>query len=114
MINIGNLIATFFISGSIVSGITYLGNQYNPLVAGIVSGVPISIPSMLLINGREKQKKFIHSAFLMVTLLAIITGLTDLLMSYTNMKSINIVIITFILWCIGGFLYYQYINAKNK
>ena len=114
MKDLSNLLETFLIAGSTVTGITYLGNQYNPLVAGIVSGVPISIPSMLLIKGREKQKKFIHSAFLMVTLLAIITGLTDLLMHYTNMHSINIVITTFLLWCIGAFLYYQYINAKIK
>ncbi len=112
MINIGNLITTFFISGSTVTGITYLGNQYNPLIAGIVSGIPISIPSMLLIKGREKQKKFIHSAFLMVTLLAFITGLCDYFMHYTSLSSLYSVFITFILWVIGAFLYYKYINEK--
>ena len=73
--DIEDLLRTFLVSGTIVSSINYIGNQYNPLIAGIVSGVPISIPSMLLIDGRKKQTAFIWSAFVMVSYLAIITGL---------------------------------------
>ena len=43
-------VETFLLSGATVTGITYVGNHLNPLAAGIISGVTISIPSMLLIN----------------------------------------------------------------
>jgi hypothetical protein len=106
------LLETFFISGATVTSISYIGNQYNPLVAGIISGIPISIPSMLLIKSRHKQQQFIYSAFIMVSFLAIITGLCSYLVTYTSLESIYCVLITFILWCVGAFFYYLYINEK--
>lgn len=112
MKNMYELIETFFISGATVTSINYIGNKYNPLIAGIISGIPISIPSMLLINGRKKQQQFIYSAFIMVSFLAIITGLCSYLITYTSLSSIYCVLITFITWCVGAFLYYLYINEK--
>ena len=109
MRDIENLVQTFFISGAIVSSINYIGNQYSPLVAGIVSGVPISIPSMLLIDGRKKQTAFIWSAFIMVSYLAIITGLCAYLMEETNLSGAACVVISFIAWIFGAFLYYMYL-----
>lgn len=107
--DIGDLLRTFLVSGTIVSSINYIGNKYNPLVAGIVSGVPVSIPSMLLIHGREKQTEFIWSAFVMVSYLAIITGLCAYLMKKTNLSSATCVVISIIAWVFGAFLYYMYL-----
>ena len=66
-------IQTFILAGSTVTGISYLGNTVNPLLGGILSGIPISIPSMLLINEASKKQEFIYSATLMVALLSVVT-----------------------------------------
>ena len=105
-----SLIQTFILSGLTVTGISYVGNNLNPLAAGIISGIPISIPSMLLVNRREDQKKFIWSAFIMVSFLALITGLCAYLVIYQNMGSIPSVIISFLSWCAGALLYYFYLR----
>jgi len=114
MKDIGKLIETFLISGTTVTGINYVGNHFSPLAAGIISGVPISIPSMALIKGRSNQKKFIWSAFIMVGFLTIITGLCAYLMHNTTWTDIRCITISFISWCIGAFIYYLYINGKKK
>ena len=51
---------TFLISGFIVSGISYIGNLFSPITASILAGIPISVPSTLLIKGRFKQKQFTY------------------------------------------------------
>jgi len=35
-----------------------LGNLVSPAAAGVISGIPISIPSTLLIKGKNKTKRF--------------------------------------------------------
>lgn len=107
------MLETFLIAGTTVSSITYVGNHMNPLAAGIISGVPISIPSMALIRGRASQKKFILSAFFMVAFLTLITGLCALLMYKTNLSDMYCIIISFLSWCLGAFIYYLYIHGKK-
>ena len=106
-------ISTFLISGSTVTGISFLGNLVDPAAAGVISGIPISIPSTLLIKGKDKQKAFIWSAFLMVSLLAIITGLCAYLIIKINMDSVKAVIISFIAWVIGAVIYYKTVIVKK-
>lgn len=114
MIDAFKYIETFLLSGATVTGITYVGNYLNPLAAGIISGVPISIPSMLLINGKENRALFIWSAFIMVSLLAIITGLCAFLFIKLNMTASMSVGISFFSWCIGAYIYYLYIMKYTK
>lgn len=103
---------TFILSGATVSGISYVGNHMNPLAAGIISGIPISIPSMLLIDGRKNREQFIWSAFIMVSWLAVITGLCSFLFTSIKFSAIMAVCISFVSWCIGGYVYYLYISKK--
>lgn len=105
---------TFILSGATVTGISFIGNQYNPLAAGIVSGIPVSIPAMLLIDGKANRKEFIWSAFAMVSFLALITGFCAFLFDTMNLSAIKSVIISFLTWCLGGFLYYQFIRRRSK
>ena len=112
--NISKLVETFLLSGATVTGITYVGNHFNPLAAGIISGVPISIPSMGLIKGRSNQKKFIWSAFIMVSFLSLITGLCAMLMYKTTLSDTYCILISFLSWCLGAFIYYLYIYGKKK
>ena len=107
-----NLIQTFLIAGTTVAGISYVANNLNPLAAGIISGVPISIPSMLLIKDRSSQKKFIWSAFVMVSFLALVTGLCAFLMHNTVLSDVKSVLVSFAAWITGALMYYMYIYDK--
>lgn len=99
---------TFFISGFIVSGISYIGNLFSPITASILAGIPISVPSILLIKGRFKQKQFINSAFHMVCILALCTGLCSYLMHYLDLVTFTAVEISILLWLILSTVYYMY------
>ena len=110
---VSEYIETFILAGATVSGISYVGNNLNALAAGIISGVPISIPSMLLIKDRKNQEKFIWSAFVMVSWLSIITGFCAFLFNHLKLSAILAVSISFISWCIGGYIYYLYISKKQ-
>jgi len=110
MVSMANMFQTFVLSGATVAGITYVANSINPLAAGIISGIPISIPSMLLVKGRSDQKKFIWSAFVMVCFLSLVTGLCALLMYETALSDMHSVLISFAAWCVGALIYYMYIS----
>ena len=99
---------TFFISGFIVSGISYIGNLFSPIAASILAGIPISVPSTLLIKGRFKQKQFINSAFHMVCILALSSGFCSYLMHYLDIVTVTAVIISLLLWLILSTVYYMY------
>ncbi len=114
MANIMKYLETFLISGATVTGISYVGNNMNPLAAGIISGVPISIPSMLLIHGKENRSKFIWSAFVMVSFLAVITGLCAFLFIKLNLTAAMAVGVSFFSWCFGAYIYYLYIMKHKK
>ena len=99
---------TFLISGFIVSGISYIGNLFSPITASILAGIPISVPSTLLIKGRFKQKQFINSAFHMVCILALCTGFCSYLMHNLDVITLTAVGISLLLWLILSTVYYMY------
>lgn len=105
-------IQTFFISGATVTGISLLGNSFNPALGGILSGIPISIPSMLLINSVARQKKFIFSANIMVALLAVVTFLCWFFYVKLNWSNTKSVIVSSTIWLFGGLIYYFLIIYK--
>ena len=103
---------TFILSGLTVTGIQYLGNSANPLLGGILSGIPISIPSMLLISSLSKQKQFIFSANIMVALLAIVTCLCWYLFTKLNWSSYHAVLLSTGLWLCCALLYFYFVVKK--
>jgi hypothetical protein len=105
-------LSTFLMAGATVTGIEYLGNAVNPLLGGILSGIPISIPSMLLITNLASQKKFIFSASIMVALLAVVTVMCWFLYVKMGMKNTHAVIISTVVWTIGGLIYYFMVVKK--
>ena len=106
MTTLVNYLNTFLISGSIVTGISYLGNSINPFIAGILSGIPISIPSLLLIVNKENQKTYLFSATIMGVLLSIVIFQCYYLYVKLNYNASRAVTISMITWGIGATLYY--------
>lgn len=105
-------IQTFIIAGTTVTGISLLGNEFNPALGGILSGIPISIPSMLLINSVARQKKFILSANIMVALLSVVTCLCWYLYNRAGWKNYQAVALSIFVWFLGGLVYYFYLIKK--
>ena len=106
MSGISQYIQTFIISGCTVTGISYLGNCFNPLVAGIIAGIPIGMPSVLLINKLDKQKSFISYTSVMVFILNMVTILCWYLLTKANYSAKKSVLISMMVWFIGGLIYY--------
>ena len=106
-------IITFFISGFIVSGISYLGNLYNPIAASILSAIPISIPSMLLINNRLKQKQFIGGTVRMTFILMICNIFCYYLINNLEYQTIYAVILSLLLWIILSVTLYVFLNNSK-
>ena len=54
------IIKQFLIGGTFVSGISYMANYVNPVLAGLLAGVPIGLPSTFFIQQptRKKQQKY--------------------------------------------------------
>ena len=106
---------TFLVAGFTVSGISYLGNTMNPLLAGILSGIPISIPSLLLIRNEKCAKEFIFSASIMVTVVWLITILCWYLYVKLNLSVKKAVTISIISWLICACIYYLcVVNGKKS
>jgi len=99
-------IITFFVSGFIVSGISYLGNLYNPFAASILSAIPISIPSMLLIHSRQKQKTFIEGTVHMIFILMLCNIFCYYLMTSLDYETYTAAILSILLWVILAGVYY--------
>lgn len=110
--SVSKYIQTFVLAGATVSGIEYLGNSVNPLLGGILSGIPISIPSMLLINSIAKQKEFIYSANIMVALLAVVTCLCWYLFAKLNWSNYHAVALSTGIWAFCALVYYYMIVRK--
>ena len=98
----------FLISGFIISGISYLGNLYNPITASILSAIPIAIPSILLINSRYKQKIFIKGIMHMNLILIICNCFCYYLINQLDYQTHYSVGLALLLWLILSIVYYIY------
>ena len=108
----GDYLKSFIMAGSVVAGIDYLANEVDPALAGVLSGIPISIPSILLVKKASDSKEFIWDASLMITLLTVITYLTWYLYVKKNVEKKRAVKISMSIWFIFAMLYYFFVVKK--
>ena len=108
----GDYLKSFLMAGSVVAGIEYLANEVDPALAGVLSGIPISIPSILLVKKASDSKEFIWDASLMITLLTVITYLTWYLYVKQNVEKETAVAISMSIWGVFAILYYVFIVKK--
>mgnify|MGYP001106577595 CR=1 FL=1 len=109
-----NYLKSFTMAGAVVAGIQYLANEVDPELAGVLSGIPISIPSMLLIKKAKDSKEFIWDASLMITVLTIITYITWYLYIKQGVTKEKSVAFSMGLWFVFAMLYYFVIVKKKK
>jgi len=108
----GDYLKSFLMAGSVVAGIEYLANEVDPALAGVLSGIPISIPSILLVKKASDSKEFIWDASLMITILTVITYLTWYLYVKQNVEKETAVAISMSIWGVFAILYYVFIVKK--
>ena len=97
---------TFIIAGGTVTGISYLGNQVDPILAGILSGIPISVPSIILISDEGKRKSFLTYAAIMMIICFTVTIFCWYLHIKRGLSKYKSVIYSLLLWIICGGIYY--------
>lgn len=65
----------FLLGGTMVAAISYLGNSVNPLLAGLLGGIPIALPSLYFVQGTHNIKvvstTLLVSTFLLFTTVVI-------------------------------------------
>lgn len=108
----GDYLKSFLMAGSVVAGIEYLANEVDPALAGVLSGIPISIPSILLVKKASDSKEFIWDASLMITILTLVTYLTWYLYVKQNVEKETAVAISMSIWGVFAILYYVFIVKK--
>jgi len=108
----GDYLKSFLMAGSVVAGIQYLANTVDPALAGVLSGIPISIPSILLVKKASDSKEFIWDASLMITILTLVTYLTWYLYVKQNVEKETAVAISMSIWFVFAILYYFFIVKK--
>ena len=101
-------------AGAVVAGIQYLANEVDPSLAAVLSGIPISIPSMLLVKKASDSKEFIWDASLMITVLTFITYLTWYLYVKQGVTKERSVVYSMGVWFVFAMLYYFFVVKKNK
>jgi uncharacterized membrane protein (GlpM family) len=62
----------FLIGGTTVSAISYVGNNLNPVLAGLIGGIPIALPSLYFIKN-DRNIKLVSTTLLVSTLLLFAT-----------------------------------------
>ena len=73
MSNDFQIIKEFLIGGTFVAGISYIGNYVDPLLAGLLAGVPIGLPSAYFILSKQKSKEYVRNLALTTIVLTFVT-----------------------------------------
>lgn len=109
-----NYLKSFTMAGAVVAGIQYLANEVDPALAAVLSGIPISIPSMLLVKSAKDSKEFIWDATIMITVLIIITYLTWYLYVKQGISKERSVVYSMSVWFVFAMLYYFFVVKGKK
>jgi len=107
------IIKQFVIGGVFVSGISYVGNFVNPVLAGLLAGLPIGLPSTYFILNDTKAKAYVSNLALTTILLTIVTCLYYYLYAHTGNVSKNMgIAFSMSIWLIGVVLIWQLRTTK--
>lgn len=107
------IIKQFIIGGTFVSGISYIGNFADPVLAGLLAGLPIGLPSTYFILNSTKAKAYVSSLALTTILLTMVTCLYYYLYVHAGYLSKNMgIAFSMAIWLIGVVLIWQLKSSK--
>ena len=70
--SVSKILKEFLIGGGMVAGISYLGNYTDPILAGLIAGIPIGLPTIYFIQ-QSKAIPYITNLSLTTILLCVVT-----------------------------------------
>lgn len=73
----------FLIGGTTVVAISYFGNSVDPLLAGLLGGIPLALPSLYFVTG-EQNVKAVSTTLLFSTFLLFLTVVTFYALHYSK------------------------------
>ena len=107
------IIKQFVIGGVFVSGISYVGNFVNPVLAGLLAGLPIGLPSTYFILKDTKAKSYVSNLALTTLLLTLVTCLYYYLYAHTGTVSKNMgIAFSMTIWLIGVVIIWKIQTTK--
>jgi len=102
------IIKQFMIGGIFVSGISYMGNYVNPVLAGLLAGIPIGLPSTFFIHNSIKAKSYVSNLAITTILLTAVTCLFYYLYVKAGYMSKNGgIVLSMGIWIIGVIILWQ-------
>lgn len=122
-INLYNLIQNFLLGGFVVSSVSLIGNNIDPVLGAIWWSFPLSlIPTLIYMrqNGRTNNyiAKFTLSTAYALILLFLATGLLAYFIKFDKRNSLAIPIIkTVVIWLFASIIFYgfvKYFDIENK
>lgn len=107
------IIKQFIIGGTFVAGISYIGNYVNPVLAGLLAGLPIGLPSTYFILNSTKAKDYVSNLALTTILLTMVTCLYYYLYAHAGYLSKNMgIAFSMSIWLLGVVLIWQLRTTK--
>ena len=77
----------FLIGGTTVVAISYFGNNVDPLLAGLLGGIPLALPSLYFVTG-DQNVKSVSTTLLFSTFLLFLTVVTFYVLHYSKRADI--------------------------
>lgn len=107
------IIKQFLIGGSFVSGITFLGNYVDPILAGLIAGIPIGLPTIYYVKS-SKAHTYIKNLSVTTILLSSVTLLYYYLYVHLKWDKNSTIIFTMTIWFIVVLLIYWFQKKNHK
>ena len=102
----------FFIGGSILTGLSYIANEIDPVLAGLLGGIPIALPTLYTITGKKRISKYIDNLVVSTFLLFFVTLIFYICNQQYKYKKNNCLCTSLLVWFLT--IYYLWKKSVNK
>ena len=100
------ILKQFVTGGVMVAGVSYLGNYVDPILAGLIAGIPIGLPTIYFITGKAAIP-YIRNLLITTYLLCFVTTLFYVLYTKLKWDKDRALLVSMITWIIVVFIIYQ-------
>ena len=94
------IIKSFILGGSFVAVISYISTQVNPVLGGLLAGVPIGLPTIYFIVCHKKSQVFILNLIYSTLILSTVTIVFYLMYQRANISKNISLSSSMLLWLV--------------
>lgn len=106
------LVKPFLTGGLFVAGISFIGNKVDPILAGLLAGLPIGLPSTYFISDKKAPKYVLNLAYTTILLTIVTILYTFIYVIKHNTDKNTGIIISMSVWFVLVSLIYIYQKYK--